>query len=136
MLQKIKLTQGKYAIIDSADCKLVAQYHWYFEHGYARCDIWKNNKKRSLYMHRLIMDAKSGQDIHHINHNRHDNRRCNLQVCTHLENCQSRKGLGYYWDKRVKKWRVQISRMGKRFHLGYFNTKYEAERRLLSYETH
>lgn len=121
MLRKIKLTQDKFAIIDEIDFELVSEYHWYFEHGYARCDIWKNNKKRSLYMHRLIMSVESGQDVHHINYNGLDNRRCNLQVCTHLENCQDRNrkiaGKGYHQVRGCKTWQVEKRINGRRLRI-------------------
>lgn len=118
MLRKIELTQSKFAIIDEADFELVSRYNWYFEHGYARCDIWENNKKQILYMHRLITDAELGQDIHHINHDGLDNRRCNLQICTHVENCQDRNrkktGKGYHKVRGCKTWQVEKRVNGKR----------------------
>lgn len=37
-------------------------------------------------------DIPDGYEINHINHDRHDNRLCNLELCTHKENCQRKSG--------------------------------------------
>lgn len=44
-------------------------------------------------MHRLIMDFPKGKDIDHKNGNGLDNRRCNLRICSRLENMSNRRGL-------------------------------------------
>ncbi|OPX46409.1 hypothetical protein CLHUN_02250 [Ruminiclostridium hungatei] len=48
-------------------------------------------KRKFLQMHRLIMNAKPGYDIDHINHNTLDNRRCNLRAVPVGKNIQNRK---------------------------------------------
>ena len=52
--------------------------------GYART----NNHMR---LHRLIMNCPDGYEIDHINHNRTDNRKCNLRIVTHAENMKNMK---------------------------------------------
>ena len=41
-------------------------------------------------IHRWIMDAPKGLQVDHINRNRLDNRRSNLRLVTHKENCKNR----------------------------------------------
>jgi hypothetical protein len=45
-----------------------------------------SGKQVAILMHRLITKAPPGMVVDHINHDGLDNRRCNLQVCTHQEN--------------------------------------------------
>src|SRR5574343_318717 len=88
----IPLTKGKYAIIDKKDFPLVSKFKWQSvgQKGYASA-----TKKRIL-MHRLIMSAKNGQEIDHINGNIRDNRRKNLRFVTHQQNCFNHRGYKKY----------------------------------------
>src|SRR5271167_2965505 len=71
--------------------------------GYAQ--VWWN--KRILAIHRLVMDAREGQEVDHINRDKLDNRRENLRFCTHSENMQNKKQLGITWHKNRNKWQAQ-----------------------------
>lgn len=64
-----------------------------------------------------------------------DNRRCNLRLATHQENCfnirkrdgTSSKYKGVYFDtQNARTWRARIARDGKRRHLGSFRSEVEA----------
>lgn len=83
-VRRIKLTQRKFALIDDVDYEKVSQLNWCYtaksdELGYAK-------GTGDILMHRLIMDAKRGQEIDHINGNPLDNRRENLRFCNHSQN--------------------------------------------------
>jgi hypothetical protein len=41
--------------------------------------------KRTVFMHRQILNAHPADEVHHINHNTLDNRRDNLQILTPTE---------------------------------------------------
>jgi hypothetical protein len=66
--------------------------------------------------------------IDHINHNRSDNRICNLRAVTTLENHHNRRRftrsitgfIGIAWHKRDKRWQATIETQDKATHLGYF----------------
>ena len=128
----IKLTQGKYAIVDDEDFEYLNQWKWSCAKGtrYAASRI--NNK--IVYMHRLLMNPSKGKQIDHINNNGLDNRRENLRIATDSENKFNHKLIktnktgyhGVYWDLQMKKWGVGISLNGKHKALGYFLTKEEA----------
>jgi len=90
-----------------------------------------------MLVHRVIMNAPKGTDVDHINHDKRDNRRANLRVCSRAQNFGNRhldpnqntsgyKGVG--WEKRRNCWRVYISIQNKYVHLGYFQDKKEAAR--------
>lgn len=136
-IKLIPLSQGKYAIVDAEDYERLMQWKWYRTTiGYAARTMhfgYKNGRKikTDITMHRFIMNTPKGMDTDHINGDRLDNRRCNLRICSHSENCKNlpiRKNLakksskykGVSWDKKTKKWVAKI--MVNRVHkiLGYF----------------
>lgn len=89
-MKKIKLTQGKYAIVDDEDFDLLNTYSWSFHRasgskkfdgkgGYAISHA-KTKGSQKIYMHRFIMNVSKGQEIDHINRNKLDNRKNNLRV--------------------------------------------------------
>ncbi len=135
---EIELTQGKVAIVDDEDFKLVSDYKWHVfqsKHDwYAKAHIKKNNKRTSLQMHRLIMDVPQDIQIDHIDHNGLNNRRSNLRFATNQQNNFNRnthigsssKYKGVSWDKSAEKWRAQIAINGKNNWLGCFSKEKDA----------
>ena len=112
------------ALIDIDDIEKCKQYKWFFSgHGY----IVNSNY---IKLHRFITNCPKGKEVDHINHNKLDNRKSNLRICTHQEN-NCNKGLmktntsgvtGVSWDESRGKWIAYI----KGENLGRFNTKDEA----------
>jgi len=93
----------------------------------------RNNKKE--YLHRIIMNAKDGEVVDHINGKRFDNRKSNLRICTERENHMNQrvqtklkssmfKGVGFH--KWANKFRAYIKINGKAKQLGLFNTQHDA----------
>jgi len=120
------------AIFDLQDMKVVKSHKWYLNnYGYA---ITRINRKKQVFLHRLIMQPPETMQIDHINGNTLDNRRCNLRLCTKQQNmynqkmrCDNTSGYtGVDYDKRRKKWRARISVNRKEIHLGLFDTFEEA----------
>lgn len=108
-MKKIKLTQGKYAIVDDEDFEWLNQWKWCYC-KYVIRDIILNKKNKRIYMHRLIMNTPEKMQTDHINGNKLDNRRNNLRICTQSQNNMNRKisklntsgYRGIYWDKDNK----------------------------------
>lgn len=117
-------TNGKESLeikISKCDEHLLKEYKWYKSHyGYAVT-------AKGLRMHRLIMNAPKGMVVDHINHNKLDNRRENLRICTNAENTRNRKiqgGVRYRKDK--KKYEAYLVRNYKHIFLGYYDTYEQA----------
>ena len=122
---------GVYTIVDDEDYKELSKYHWYiFTGGYAY------NEKLGK-MHRFLMNPDSGLVVDHINHNRLDNRKCNLRVCTQQQNQFNRRPksdsrTGYKGvkictlDSGKKKYKASICCDGIQHYYGWFDTPEEA----------
>jgi hypothetical protein len=130
---KIQLNQSKFAIVDAEDYDWLNQWKW----SYSRYAIRTTKEdRRTISMHRFIMDAPEGMEVDHINGDKLDNRRCNLRICTHQQNTCSRhrstkkssKYQGVSWNKEHKKWVAQIGINGKRINLGRFLLEEDAAR--------
>ena len=138
-MKEVSLTKEQIALVDDKDYEFVSQYKWFaveVNDGYyaGRKSSRKLGKQKTLYMHRLIMDACYSQEVDHINGNGLDNRRENLRLCTHAENMHNRKVTsegsskykGVSWHKSKKKWASRIWLNNKQIHLGYFKDEIEA----------
>ena len=133
MIKKIKLTQGKYALVSKADFERVNEHKWCYSHGYAVRRIKVAYKKyKNLYMHRFLMDAQKAQIVDHKNMNPLDNSRPNLRLATKSQNLAnqgmaSHNTSGYKGAVRVGDgWMTQISINNKNVRIGIFLSKEEA----------
>lgn len=139
MSKQIPLTQGKFAIVDDEDYDWLMQWKW--------CAAKQNNgdfyairrtsrkpiKRKTIYMHRQILNVNPKMLTDHCNHCGLDNRKLNIRSCTNSQNRQNQipvvgtsKFKGVYWNKNAKKWCTNIYRNYKRYHLGYFENEIDA----------
>ena len=131
-MKKIKLTQGKYALVDDKDFKWLNQWKWYFDNTVGYAKGWMDGKK--MYMHRLILNTPKNLVTDHKNLNKLDNTRDNLRNVTRSQNCFNKSLLsknisghrGVYWDKQTNKWRVIIGINHKTINFGRFINKIDA----------
>ena len=132
-MKKICLTRGKYALVDEGDFEWLNQWKWCWDGNYAVRRLTVNKKKKALMMHRIIIDTPSHLLTDHINHDKLDNRRINLSVCTRGQNTQnSCKSVGISKYKGVCKrkesdvWRARVSYKGKQVCVGDFKKERHA----------
>lgn len=99
-MKKIKLTRGKYAIVDDEDYEELVKHKWYAVMGksgnfYAKRDyrIKERVNVKSCLMHRHIAKCPRNMSVDHANGDGLDNRKSNLRVCTVQEN---------NWNMRVQ----------------------------------
>lgn len=116
----IIICSNKEVLIDKDDYNKIKNERWFVSNGYC-C----NSKYNSL--HRKIMNAKKGQIVDHINSNKLDNRKENLRFVTKSQNGQNRKCRGYSYNKKTKKWIVNIVVNKKKYYIGNFSTEEEAK---------
>lgn len=137
-MKKIKLTKGKFAIVDDEDFEFLNQFRWHFGKSVSRTEYIRTESgivPRVILMHRFIMGVNDSKvEVDHINHDKLDNRRSNLRLCNRMENGRNRrKGKnntsgykGVTWDKERGKWKASIESMNKVKHLGRFDNPEEA----------
>lgn len=95
---EIELSRGYKAVIDDEDFELVKPFRWTTKVSscvkgsfYAVCKTVIDGRRVTLYMHRLIAKAKTGELVDHIDHDPLNNRRSNLRTCSHAQNMRNRK---------------------------------------------
>ena len=139
-MKKIKLTQGKYAMVDNEDFEMLNKWKWFAYKNppdrifYAIGKPKKLQGKQYFYMHRYLMQPPKEYDIDHKNRNGLDNRKNNLRICTKTQNQGNRllgkdntsgfKGVSFH--KASNKFSAYIRMNNKRKWLGLFNDKLKA----------
>ena len=136
---RITLTQDQFALVDAEDYERLNQFKWnavwckrtqtYYAYRTSYVE-----KKRTLLMHREVMNAQKGSNIDHENRDTLDNRRRNLRFATHGQNACNRTkrrgstGIfkGVSWHNATKKWQARICVDRKQKHLGVYDTPEEA----------
>lgn len=127
-----KLACGAEVFIDDSIANTIPEKGWHINsHGYAVRQIRVGGKKKTIYMHHLILPAKKGYDIDHINMNKLDNRRKNLRYVTRSQNIlnmapksNNKSGhTGVSFDRARGKWRAYIGGSKTRIELGYYSDK-------------
>lgn len=86
------------------------------------------------YMHRLIMNPPEGLEVDHRDHDGLNNRRSNLRLSTHPQNCWNRrvrrtsttKLKGVTWNEASQRYQAHITANRKTRYLGSFDTDDEA----------
>ena len=133
MYKKILITRGQIVIVDEQDYQELSQYRWYLIDGFAARTIKKDNKRTTIYMHRVIMDAPIGISVYHINHNKLDNQRENLRLVKGSARMHRRPSVkhsskyrGVYWCKDKRKWIAEIKVYKKQIRLGRFEVEKDA----------
>lgn len=138
---EIKLTQGKFVLIDKDDFERVNKYKWCYkvskilksgkEYGVAVHGFWDSKRKQNkiVKLHRFILNLNDPKIlVDHINGDTLDNRKKNLRIADGTINNLNRKNTkGYAWDKITKSWRVEVGFYGKKYWMGRFKTKEEAK---------
>lgn len=93
------------------------------------------NSRVAIRSHRLVLGAKPGEIVDHINGNPLDNRRENLRITTSLVNNQNAKkrrdGItskfkGVHFCSASNRWKAQIQVNKKKLSLGSHKTEIEA----------
>ena len=107
---------GNFTIIDTEDLEKIKGM--YFSKG--KDGYWVRGKQpRNL--HRYITNCPPNMVVDHINHNRADNRKNNLKICTQQDNRKNMPFIGVVFLEHVNKWQASIKVDGCIKYLGLYN---------------
>jgi len=139
--KRIALGNGLSTLVDDEDYPRLVTIQWYHHRGRGGRTYAISSKSSKLtYMHvALVGPVRRGLEVDHINGDSLDNRRINLRVATHQQNCwnmvaragaSSFKGVTYDPGRGGpdKPWRARICRDGQRRHVGRFASEADAAR--------
>lgn len=113
--------------IDAEDYPTVSKYKWCTaKNGYAV------SADKKIFLHRLLLNAKLGQQVDHINLDIADNRKENLRICGNSLNSSNRKPYnklnikGVEYHKGSHKYSAYFRKDNKQYHSPCYHTKEEA----------
>ncbi len=144
-MKKIKLTQNKYALVDSEDFDILNIYNWYVtktkisKSFYAKRMETIGGKRITITMANQIMGSvpKGKKEVDHIDGNGLNNQRKNLRWASRSENMRNigkkkNNTSDYkcvYPVTKSNSWQVYVTHLGKKIYLGVFKTKELAAKR-------
>lgn len=128
----VKFTNcNEYFICDADDWQNLKVHSWFKStDGYAKTNI----DKKTVSMHRMIMDCPDGMQVDHVFQLRYgvcDNRKSNLRIVNKSQNHMNQTKrvdntsgkTGVYLDKRNNKWYALIVYNQKRIYSPYYEKK-------------
>jgi hypothetical protein len=138
-VKKIKLTQGKFALVDDCDYDYLIQWNWHTHtsgrSSYARTDRYQPDRHR-VFMHTIVIERMGLKGrVDHIDGNGLDDQRSNLRLSNghnpknrrlNVNNTSGYKGV--HWKRTRQIWVAKIVSDGKEIYLGSFRDKKEAAR--------
>jgi len=140
-MRKIKLKNCQYFIVDDDMFDSVSKFKWYLDrYGYVRRyrRVSEVSLKTShIYIHRQLMNFPENLLVDHINHNKLDNRRQNLRICTKRQNSlngKKRRGnytskyRGVSWSSSNKMWLARVGIYSK-FYSSFHKTEIGAAKK-------
>jgi len=138
-MKRIKLTKGKYAIVDNEDYPYLSRFDWQTSStettrgviGYGATTAING---KIIYMNRFLLKSKSNYRVSYKNGNHLDCRKKNLFYSAStdiLHRCKKRVGAtskykGVSFNKNRGKYCVAITKQRVAYYLGYFINERDA----------
>ncbi len=145
-MKKIKLTQGKYALVDNEDYSYLNRFKWslnrknkeingnVYENEYACKTLQRNKIQIQVYMYEFLIEAINYECVVFKNKNTLDYRKSNLGLVSYGTRgtmAKKRKGTyskykGLTYRPRKKVFEVRICKDKKTYYLGKFENEKKA----------
>ena len=138
-MKEIILSQGKVALVDDEDYEYLNQWKWCAVKArktyYANRSVLLSGEKKTIFMHRLIMNTPAGLETDHADGNGLNNIRSNLRIATRQQNTFNRRASiskskytgVYVWYKHGRRYiKAMIHQDGRNVSLGNYPTEEEA----------
>lgn len=139
---EISLSRGAISLVDAADAERVMACQWQLNchgpHRYGQTSLLLDGKRRTVILHRFILNALPGTTVDHIDGDGLNNQRSNLRIVSRGQNksnsikrreaASSFKGV----VQKGMKWGAQISALDRLpsvpWYIGTFDTQVDAAR--------
>ena len=131
-MKVIKSREGMSIFVDDEDYERLSNYTWRAEKDYYTFYACRSAGGKKPRMHRVIMNAKPGEIVDHIDGNGLNNQKSNLRICTTSQNNRNVKhvrGVSKYkgvYYKKGKNWTAHIKYNHTMQYLGSFDTQEKA----------
>lgn len=133
-MKEIKLHSGELTIVDESTYEWAKDINWYAINRGRHTHVTRREGGKTLYLHRLVIGAKPGEIVDHINRDGLDNRLENLRIASKAQNANntrySHNTSGYKGvtirKGRNKKFRATIVFNEKQVYIGSYYTAIEA----------
>jgi len=131
----IRLTKGKFAIIDEEDFERVSEYNWSCKKGYNTLYAETSINRKTIKLHRFVLNIyDSKTQVDHKNHNGLNCMKVNLREATQSQNSMNQqpqvgrfsKYKGVHWNSNNKNFVARIQLNSKRIHIGVFQNEIDA----------
>lgn len=137
-MKRIPLTRGYFTTVDDVDYQRASKFRWCVhtrkdsDRKYA-IRRGRAGEKRTVGLHRWLLNAQDGTEVDHKNGDGLDNRRSNIRICTTSQNSKGKhRSSNKYGIKGVRKqgnsWLARIIVDYRQIHLGSFRTALAAQR--------
>lgn len=93
-MKEIQLSQDKVALVDDEDYDWLNQWKWYICTQKKTSYVLRIKERKTILMHRQIMNAQKGELIDHKDGNGLNNQKSNLRKCTRSQNNANRHSFG------------------------------------------
>ena len=136
-MKEIKSSRNCIVMVDDCDYDFLMRYKWY-------SNIRKDNiyccsiiNGKTVYMHRLIINAKNGEMVDHKDGDGMNNQRNNIRICTNSQNQMNKTATGKskylgvcvrnnYRSINDKKYSAKIKVKEKYIHIGVYENECDA----------
>lgn len=136
---EIPLKNGLVACVDLEDVPLVSSNGWVLDdtkpNWYVHTCTGRGKNRKTLRLHRLIMQPPDDKLVDHIDGNGLNNRKSNLRICTDRQNSANSRKIANKTSKykgvfrrESGRWRAAIRVNGKLINIGTFTDEMEAAR--------
>ena len=141
-MKEIKISRGLTTVVDDSDYERLSKIKWsaspdkrtVYVIGHGRDD---SGSRITIRMHREILNLKDSKiQVDHIDGNGLNNQKCNLRLCSPVENSRNSRGhrgslskytgVTYSGRPNHKKWIAQIMIDRRNIHISMHNTEIEA----------
>lgn len=124
-------SKGEEFYFDLEDYEKIKDYCWHKKQPDGYICAYQYEARNHIILSRLIMNVLSADRwllVDHKNHNKSDNRKCNLRIANNSQNMMNKHiistntsgVMGVCWRNEHQRWRAYISTNGKQIYLGEY----------------